>query len=207
METTNTSTSTSITFITDDGLSVNIDSRIQNFSKLFSHIIADYTIDPNNTKPLININSKDLDKIINFIEIIDYDEDYIKNNLTKPFGMVGINNLKNNLFNSKPKLEEFFNNLNSKNISDYAKIADFFDIHQMEDILYLKLYEVFTNEENITSFFKEECDNIEDHMKINLTRQKYLREKYMIYCDKYVNSISDSEINFMLEKELAASDI
>lgn len=190
------------TFETDDLKSVTVDSRIKNFSKLFNHIIQDYEINSSKSK-LKGVNSDDIQEIINFCKAIDFNHD-IKI-FSKPLKLNYKDDL-NYLFDSYPNLNSFYTNLNSNNIFKLAKIADFFDVHLLEDLLYLKLHEIFSTKENIENFFKEECEenntDIKNYTVLNKEREKYLRDKYMIYIDKYISQLSDEEVDIFLQKEL-----
>lgn len=190
------------TFQTEDQNFHQIDPRIKNFSKLFNHIIQDYEIQLNKSK-LNGIKSKEIQLLTEFCEILNYDSNIL--NLPKPLPLDYLGTFYE-ILERNTNFKIFYSNLNSKNISEYAKIADFFDVNLLEDILYLKLHEIFSSKLKIEEFFKEECEErnlkIENFTSITNEREKDLRDKYMIYCDKYISQLSDEEIESILEIQL-----
>jgi hypothetical protein len=190
------------TFQTEDQKFHQIDTRIKNLSKLFNHIIQDFEIQLNKSK-LNGVNSREIQLLTEFCEILNYDSNILNLPKTLPLDYLGT---FYEILEMNSKLKFFYSNLNSKNISEYAKIADFFDVNLLEDILYLKLHEIFSSKENIEKFFKVELEEknlkIENFTNITNEREKYLRDKYMIYCDKYIAQLSDEEIENILEIQL-----
>ncbi len=188
-------------FITADGVTFNIDRRIIKFSKLFDNILQDYELE-NNGRVLENIYHKDLLLLNTFAQSINYDHTHI--NLRKPFALNDMDSIKTSLFKSTEgiKIEQFYNNLNSLNIVDYDRVADFFDVRQLEDLIYLKLHEIFTSKENIETFFKDELKGKENVLSISHEKEKMLKNNYMIYCEKYVSNLTDDEVSLLLDKEL-----
>jgi hypothetical protein len=191
-----------ISIETEDVKSFKVDSRIRYFSKLLNNIIEDYQEDSDISK-LNGVLSGDLEVIADFCESIDYN--YNLQILPKPLPLDYTSHLTQ-ILQANPKLKIYYSKLDSKTVFNYAKIADFFDVKLLEDILYLKLHDTFSSPENIEFFFREECE--ENKIKINQMttitkdRKNFLRDKYMIYCEKYISQLSDEDVEKYLEKEL-----
>ena len=187
---------------TEDGKTLLVDSRIRHFSKLLHHIIEDYQVGSDISK-LRGVISEDIKVITDFCDAIDYN--YNLQILPRPLPLDFIPNL-NDMLEAHPKLKLYYSKLNSFSIYNHARIADFFDVNLLEDILYLKLHEAFSSRESIESFFKEECEenntNINKVTSINKERENFLKDKYMIYCEKYISQLSDEDVEKYLVKEL-----
>jgi hypothetical protein len=202
MKTNNNSTSDSndcktFSFTTEDGVKFEVNKKIKLFSKLFHNLLQDYG-DDSKDKKLENIFSKDISLLLKFLEIIKYDENTLK--IEKPFILNQLDEVKNNLFNNYPEFKTFYENLNSLTIIEYTKVADFYDVPQLEDLINLKFYEVFSSNENIILFFGKEKIN-DNNLLIDEEREKYLRDKYIIYSEKQLENLGDEQVEAMLKKE------
>jgi hypothetical protein len=187
-------------FTTQDKADFAIDKRIKNFSKVFEHLIEDYNnLENNRPYDLPNIFKNDIILLLNFVEILNYDHDYIK--LIKPFCLKPIDEVKKDLFEKNDKLKDFYDNLFSENIISYAEMADFLDVSQLEDLLYLKLGDVFSSENNIKNFFGSQLNGSEV-TNISKDKKKILKDKYFMYCERFVKQLTDSEVEEILLREL-----
>ena len=187
---------------TEDVKSFQVDSRIRYFSKLMNNIIEDYQEDSDISK-LNGVSSSDLKVIADFCEAIDYD--HTIQIIPKPLPLDYTSHLTE-ILQANQKFKIYYSKLDSIAVFNYAVIADFFDVKLLEDMLYLKLHDTFSSRENIEKFFKEESEknNIEMNQMTTISkdRENFLRDKYMIYCDKYISQLSEDEIENFLEKEL-----
>jgi len=181
---------------TFEGEQIEIDKRIGNISKLFKHLIEEYKNEVS-TSNLKNIHKKDVILLVDFGKIINFNTDNIV--ILKPYDLHKLENIKKSIFTYNLELENFYNNLNSELVCDYAKISDFYDVPLLEEIIYLKIYEVFQSTNNINEFFKGDLKDYQ--IELSNERIEYLKGKYMIYCEKYVNNLSDEEVEKILKLE------
>jgi hypothetical protein len=185
-------------FTCEDGVIFKVNQKIKLFSKLFHNLIQDYSSDTKGKK-LENIFSKDIHLLLNFLLIIKYDENTI--NFKKSISTSHIDEVKNHLLNNNPEFKTFYEDLNSSNIIEYIKLADFYDVPQLENIINFKLFEVFSSKENIKLFFEKEKVNDSD-LILDEEREKYLRDKYLNYVEREIEILSDNEVEQLLEREL-----
>jgi hypothetical protein len=187
-------------FTTEDQANFAIDKRIKNFSKVFEHLIEDYSyLEHNKPYDLPKIFKNDILLLLNFVEILNYDHEIVK--IKKPFYIKPLEQIKQELFDKNINLKVFYENLNSDNLNAYAHIADFLDVGQLEDFLYLKLVEVFSSEDSIIAFFGTQIKQ-NDILKISEEKKKYLKDRYLLYSERYVKQLTDSEVDEILQREL-----
>ena len=178
---------------TDDGKQLKLPLEIQNFSTLFKDLIQNYEI--NKDEKINNIKSNDVKKLIDFCESIEYKR--IK--FDKPYWMYSIEHQTNKMCQ---KTKIFYNNiLNENSINDYIRLADFYDVLELEEIIYLKLYELYGNKDKIiVSELLKKQNNLKERIEINQERLKFLRLKYSYYIDQQLNELNEKDINDLCNK-------
>ena len=100
------------------------------------------------------------------------------------------------------KTKIFYNNiLNENSINDYIRLADFYDVLELEEIIYLKLYELYGNKDKIiVSELLKKQNNLKERIEINQERLKFLRLKYSYYIDQQLNELNEKDINDLCNK-------
>ncbi len=181
----------SFTLKTEDNIEIKVDNNIEKISKLFETLLHNFKI--KKEQSIQNLNSKDIKKLIDFCELCNYTP--IK--FDKPLWSIEIEIHKKKL---NDKLLEFYNNLDSNKILEYSLISDFYEVDTIDELIYLKLYEVFQSDDSIINYFQNENNDIKNHLVIDDNRKKYLYNKYKFYIQKQLNEFSDEEINNLCNK-------
>jgi len=157
-----------------------LDVKISSLMNLFKEIHKDYN--QNEHLDLNNLDKNSFDTVLSFCNIIDYK----KLNLPKP---LYLNSDKiHEIIKSNNVLFDFYENLNINNISDLINTVDFLGFECLESLIYFKIYDefIFKNKKQEKNFEKsEEYDK--------------LYNKYFIYCQKFVEGLSQDQINNYLE--------
>jgi len=165
-----------------DNKIIEVSSEIGKVVNLIKDILMDF--DNSECINLDVISSVQLQKVINFCELINYTPIVIKDkNRVLP------KDLKNK-FSSK--LLKYYNELSQEEIVDLLSISDYLAMPSLDNFCLIKLVEVFRDENKIKSFLNGEVD-----LKIDKERELYLREKYKN--DYSCNDLSEQEVKDMLE--------
>jgi len=168
--------------ITKDGKTFKLKRNIINIVQLFNDIVNDFDLEE--AIKLEKIDSRQLEKVIEFCEIINY----TNISIDKRFYIIAEIELK--LFSDN--LKSFYAKLTQKDIVDYLEISDYLQIPSLDDICLLKLSEVLRSEDKINQFLSRQIK-----FTINSERKQELREKYKSYCS--TEMLSPKEVNDMLE--------
>ena len=177
---------------TEDGKKILLNKKISLMSELIKNLIENYDFDDNN-EPIKKIKSNEIEILNDFCEICNYNS--IK--FEKPFWLHSIDYYKNLL---NDKLKNFYENLTSQKIFTYYLISDYYQVDSIEEIIYLKLYEVFSNEELIKKFFEKEQKFDEEIFNINLNIKNELEQNYMKIIKNQLNSLNQNEIDDLCNK-------
>lgn len=178
----------SFEIITEDNVEMSLDKKIANMSGLFGTLMENYNFD-NKKEKIASIRSTDLKLLVDFCEKCNY-QNFTFN---KP---LWIHEVGYYLEGLKEKVKMFYKEqLTNEGIVVYSKIADYFSVNALEELITLKLYEVFSSQENIKNFFKHEKKFNEKDFEISNEREKFLMEKYEYYINKQIESIDEDEIN------------
>ena len=183
----------SISLKTEDNIEIIVDKRIELISKLFETLIQNYNIEKEDS--IYKLKSNDVKKLINFCEIINYKP--IK--FEKPFCKFDIETYKKSL---NDKTIEFYNSLDSNKLYEYALISDFFEVESIDELIYLKLYEIYQNKDSIINYFKDENKEIVNNLDINEKREKFLYDKYKFYIKNQLEKLSDEDLDNLGNKFL-----
>ena len=185
-----------IQFTTQDEKTMKVDERIVNFSELFN--ILNLIYEKEIEKPLAGIKEAEMNLLIKFCEACDYTPITFEKPLWKK-------NFKNHYFaviSNNKKLEDFYNELNYDKLCSYLKICYFYDSLPLKEFLYFKLYDIFNDEKKTIDYFKckDKENTIEEALKIDDNKRKYLYNKYQDFIKKQIETLSPEEINnFCLE--------
>ena len=178
----------SFEIITEDNIEMTIDKRISNMSGLFATLMENYNFD-NKKEKISSIRSTDLKLLIDFCEKCNY----INFTFSKP---LWIHNVSYYLEGLKEKVKLFYKEqLSNEGIVVYSKIADYFSVNALEELITLKLSEIFSSQEKIKNFFKTEKKFEDKDFELSDEREKYLMEKYEYYINKQIESLNEDEIN------------
>ena len=177
---------------TEDGKKILLNKKISLMSELIKNLIENYDFD-NNNEPIKKIKSNEIEILNDFCEICNYNS--IK--FEKPFWLHSIDYYKNLL---NDKLKNFYENLTSQKIFTYYLISDYYQVDSIEEIIYLKLYEVFSNEESIKKFFEKEQKFDEEIFNINLNIKNELEQNYMKIIKNQLNSLNQNDIDYLSNK-------
>ena len=178
----------SFEIITEDNIEMTIDKRISNMSGLFATLMENYNFD-NKKEKISSIRSTDLKLLIDFCEKCNY----INFTFSKP---LWIHEVGYYLEGLKEKVKQFYKEqLSNEGILVYSKIADHFSVNALEELITLKLYEVFSSQEKIKNFFKNEKKFEDKDFEISPEREKFLMDKYEYYINKQIESLDEDEIN------------
>jgi hypothetical protein len=181
----------SFTLTTEDNVEIKVDNNIAKISKLFETLLHNYKI--KQEQSIQNLKSNDIKKLIDFCEKCNY----TPIRFDKPLWSIEIEKHKEKLNNN---ILEFYNNLDSNKIYEYSLISDFYEVDSIDELIYLKLYEVFQNDDSIKNYFEKENNDIKNNLVIDDNRKKYLYDKYKFYIQKQLNELSDDDINNFCNK-------
>jgi len=162
-----------------------LDMKISSLVNLFKEIHIDYNqIDP---IKLNNIDRRSFEVILSFCKIIDYKD----LNLPRPLYLYS-DKIKE-VIKSNSELDSFYKNINLNNISGLIDTIDFLGIDCLETIIYYKIYDelVFSktkNNQNLSNIINSDSKEYEE-----------IYDKYIRYCQRFVDSLSSEEINTYLE--------
>lgn len=170
---------------TNDQIISVIDENIVPFIGLLNDIREDF--DSMETVNLSQISQSDLLKVISFINDLEFEHFEIR----RPFYNYKV--IVDEKINSKQKLRNFFEQLTIENIIEYFRISDFLNVPSLENILYLKLAEIFSSKTNISNYFKL------NENELDLTEEKRiaLLKKYTGHFN--FDHLSNEEIDNILE--------
>ncbi len=181
----------SFTLTTEDNVEIKVDNNIAKISKLFETLLHNYKI--KQEQSIQNLKSNDIKKLIDFCEKCNY----TPIRFDKPLWSIEIEKHKEKLNNN---ILEFYNNLDSNKIYEYSLISDFYEVDSIDELIYLKLYEVFQNDNSIVNYFQNENNDIKNHLVIDDDRKKYLYDKYKFYIKRQLYQLSDDDINKFCNK-------
>ena len=181
----------SFTLKTEDNVEIKVDNNIAKISKLFETLLHNYKI--KQEQSIQNLKSNDIKKLIDFCEKCNY----TPIRFDKPLWSIEIEKHKEKLNNN---ILEFYNNLDSNKIYEYSLISDFYEVDSIDELIYLKLYEVFQNDNSIVNYFQNENNDIKNHLVIDDDRKKYLYDKYKFYIKRQLYQLSDDDINKFCNK-------
>jgi hypothetical protein len=164
---------------------INID--IKHMSGLIDKICQDYQ----GQEIKLEISKDELNSVIEFFEIIGY----------KPLGikrpMIDLGRIYERFIKPNERLAQFYIKLNSDGIIKYFKIADYMDLTELENVLYLKLLLAFDNSSKMNELFgniSPESLNLSQEMEIQL------KKKYLQYCKVYTESLTNEQLNYLMEE-------
>ena len=177
---------------TEDGKKMLLNKKISLMSELIKNLIENYDFD-NNNEPIKKIKSNEIEILNDFCEICNYNQ--IK--FEKPFFLHSIDYYKN-LLNDKLKI--FYDNLTSQKIVTYYVISDYYQVDSIEEIIYLKLYEVFSDEKLIKKFFEKEQKFDEEVFNMNANIKTELEKNYMKIVKNQLNSLNQNDIDDLCYK-------
>ena len=181
----------SFTLTTEDNVEIKVDNNIAKISKLFETLLHNYKI--KQEQSIQNLKSNDIKKLIDFCEKCNY----TPIRFDKPLWSIEIEKHKEKLNHN---ILEFYNNLDSNKIYEYSLISDFYEVDSIDELIYLKLYEVFQNDNSIVNYFQNENNDIKNHLVIDDDRKKYLYDKYKFYIKRQLYQLSDDDINKFCNK-------
>ena len=181
----------SFTLKTEDNVEIKVNNNIEKISKLFETLVENYKI--KQEQSIKNINSNEVKKLIDFCEKCNY----TPIRFDKPLWSIEIEKHKEKLNNN---ILEFYNNLDSNKIYEYSLISDFYEVDSIDELIYLKLYEVFQNDDSIKNYFEKENNDIKNNLVIDDNRKKYLYDKYKFYIKRQLYQLSDDDINKFCNK-------
>jgi hypothetical protein len=187
----NNNNNENFTITTEDGIKITLNKKISLFSELLKNLIENYDFN-NNNEPIKKINSNDIKILNEFCEICDFEPIQFE----KPFWKFSIDFHKKKLNkNNNNKLKNFYENLTSNKLKKYYKISDYYQVNSIEEIIYLKLYEVFLNENNIKKYFENEQKNFDEIFNINNEIKEKIEKNYMNIIENQLDSLNEEEIN------------
>jgi hypothetical protein len=173
---------------TSDNKIFTVNVKISNIVDLIKNLTEDYSMEQ--IIKLDKIDSTGFQKVLDFCKLINYE----KLSLPKPF--LNVEKIKREHLSQA--VINFYSSLTSKQTSEYLELSDFLNIPSLEDLLLLKLIEIFQKESKVIEFFEKEDPNIAEKIKITKEDEERIREKYIIYCEKYVESLTDEQIEELL---------
>lgn len=183
----------SIEIITEDNVEMTLNRKIGEMSKLFETLLENYSFSGSKEK-LASIQSKDLKLLIEFCEMCNYSNF----SLNKPLWVHDVNY---HLEGLKEKVKNFYyEKLTNDEIIIYSKIADYFSVPALEELIVLKLFEVFSSQEKIINFFKNEYNFTDKDFILDENRKQFLKEKYDFYINKQIEKMDEDEINNLCHK-------
>jgi len=175
---------------TEDGKKITLNKKISLMSELIKNLIENYDFENDNNEPIKKIKSNEIEILKEFCEICNYNP--IK--FEKPFWLHTIDYYKNQL---NDKLKVFYENLTSQKLVTYYIISDYYQVDSIEEIIYLKLYEIFLNEKDIKKYFEKEQKLDDDIFKINIDT---IEKNYMKIIKNQLDNLNNNEIEDLCNK-------
>ena len=158
--------------------------KISSLFKLFREIHIDYS--QNDPIKLNNIDKSSFELVLKFCEMIQYNEI----NFPKPIYLKS-NEIKK-IIKSNSDLESFYEELNLNNISNLINTIDFLGFECLENLIYYKIYD------ELIFSMKHGYQNLSTVLK-DKSEYEEIYEKYIKYCQKFVDTLLPEEINEYLE--------
>lgn len=177
---------------TEDNIQMTINKDIRLMSQLFDDLISNYDIRNASDETMKGIYSNDLKMLIDFCEKCNYKPI----ELSKQFWKYSVSDQLSSLNES---IQKFYSALSIKEMCDYLKICDFYTVPFLEEIIYLKLYDIFTSKQGgIDDYFSLQC---KDLFQMDIKTEINLHQKYSKYCQiQEINEMNDDELNAYCER-------
>ena len=178
---------------TEDGKKITLNKKISLMSELLKNLTENYDFENDNNEPIKKIKSNEIEILKEFCEMCNYNP--IK--FEKPFWLHSIDYYKNQL---NEKLKVFYENLTSQKLVTFYVISDYYQVDSIEEIIYLKLYEIFLNENDIKKYFEKEQKFEDEIFNINSDTKTEIEKNYMKIIKNQLDSLNNSEIDDLCNK-------
>ena len=181
---------TMIELRTEDDKVIKADQRIIEFSELFRTLHDNFEIEIG--KPLTGIKEPDVKLLMDFCEVCDYTP--IK--FEKPIWKKNFKYHYSSTISKNKKLKEFYDKIDYSRICLLFKLSFFYDSTPLKELLFLKLYEIFEEENKCKDFFEEEEKNVmEEALTINDDKKQLLYNKYQNFVQMQLDALTPEEID------------